>query len=97
MTWLGWIAAVVVLLVMGGSAGAETMAPPKPNTTDQQPSGTAPSSQTKAQGQTGQEIQEEPIDSTQQSQDTVPGTPKGKQQGDPRQGQSQPPSGSSVQ
>jgi hypothetical protein len=93
MKTIGWIVALAVLVVLRGPADADTTAPPKPNTTDQQPSGTAPSSQTKAQGQTGQEIQEEPVDSTQQSQDTVPGTTKGKQQGDPQQA----PSGTSVQ
>jgi hypothetical protein len=96
MNTLGRIVAAAVLLILGGPADADTTTP-KPNTTDQQPSGTAPSSQTKAQGQAGQEIQEEPNDSTQQSQDTVPGTPKGKQQGDPQEGQSQQPSGTSVQ
>jgi hypothetical protein len=92
MRTLGWIVAVAGLLVLGGPADADTTAPPKPNTTDQQPSGAAPSSQTMPKGQTGQEIQEEPNDSTQQSQDTVSGTTKGKQQGDPQQGQSQQPS-----
>ena len=79
MVPLGRFVVIVALLVLGGLANAQTNAP-DPNITDQQPSGTAPSSQTKAQAQPGQEIQEEPVDSTQQSN-----------QGDPQKGQAQPP------
>jgi hypothetical protein len=83
MVLLGGSMLIVGLLALGGLAHAQTNVP-KPNTTSQQPSGTVPSSQTEAQGQPGQEIQEEPVDSTQDSK-----------QGDPQKGQ-QPVTGGSV-
>jgi hypothetical protein len=83
----GRIVAIAALLALGGIASAQTSAQTTvqqspADTADQQPSGTVPSSQTRAQAQPGAEIQEEPVDSTQQSQDIFPGTPKVKQQGD---------------
>jgi len=82
MVLLGRSMVIVGLLALGGLAHAQTNVP-KPNTTSQQPSGTVPSSQTEAQGRPGQAIQEEPDDSTQESN-----------QGDPQQGQ-QPATGES--
>ena len=60
MVLLGGSMLIVGLLALGGLAHAQTNVP-KPNTTSQQPSGTVPSSQTEAQGQPGQEIQEEAL------------------------------------
>ena len=84
MVLLGRSMVIVGLLALGGLAHAQTNVPKPNTTTSQQPSGTVPSSQTEAQGQPGQEIQEEPVDSTQDSK-----------QGDPQKGQ-QPATGGSV-